>query len=110
MNSPLISLLALLVAGYICKRYLWLARRRSRLPYPPGPKPKPLIGNALQIPTQTPWLTYAKWAEIYQSDILHVEALGQHIIILNSREVVAEIMDQRAAIYSGRPSIPMYDL
>ncbi|KAF8895098.1 cytochrome P450 [Infundibulicybe gibba] len=48
--------------------------------------------------------------ETYQSDILHVEALGQHIIILNSHEAAADIMERRAANNSGRPSIPMLDL
>ncbi|KAF8895094.1 cytochrome P450 [Infundibulicybe gibba] len=110
MSSPLISLLAILVAGYLCRRYLWSTKSRSRLPFPPGPKPKPFIGNALDIPTKTPWLTYAKWSETYRSDILYVEALGNHIIILNSREAAADIMERRAAIYSDRPSIPMLEL
>ncbi|KAF8868692.1 cytochrome P450 [Infundibulicybe gibba] len=108
--NPLISLFSILVAGYICRQYLWLTKSRSRLPYPPGPKPKPLIGNALEIPTQMAWLTYAKWAETYRSDILHAEALGQHIIILNSREAAVDIMERRAANYSSRPSLPMLEL
>ncbi|KAF8872237.1 cytochrome P450 [Infundibulicybe gibba] len=110
MNGSLISLLSILVAGYICRKYLRLTKSRGRLPYPPGPKPKPLIGNALEIPTRTSWLTYAKWAETYQSDILHAEALGQHIIILNSHEAATEILERRASGYSGRPTIPMLEL
>lgn len=35
------------------------------LPYPPGPKPRPFIGNARDIPTTKPWLTYANWAKQY---------------------------------------------
>ncbi|KAF8872236.1 cytochrome P450 [Infundibulicybe gibba] len=111
MNGPgLISLLAALIAGYLCRRYLQSTRSRACFPFPPGPKPKPLIGNALQIPTQEAWITYTKWAETYQSNILHAEALGQHIIILNSLEDVTEIMEKRASKYSSRPPLPMLEL
>ncbi|KAF8869037.1 cytochrome P450 [Infundibulicybe gibba] len=110
MNNPLILLLTALVAGYICKQYLRSTKGHIRLPFPPGPKPKFLIGNSLDIPTQTAWLTYAKWTETYQSDILHAEAFGQHIIILNSLEAATDIMERRAAKYSSRPSIPMLEL
>ncbi|KAF8880416.1 cytochrome P450 [Infundibulicybe gibba] len=110
MNNTSISLLAVLVAGYIFKRYLQSTSDRHRLPFPPGPKPKPLIGNALDIPTQASWLTYTEWAKTYKSNILHVEALGQHVVILNSREDVVEIMEKRASNYSSHPIIPMIEL
>ncbi|KAF8886810.1 cytochrome P450 [Infundibulicybe gibba] len=110
INPGLASLLAALVVGHLCRRYFQSAGGRRRLPFPPGPKPKPLIGNALQIPTQEPWITYIKWAETYGSNILHAEALGQHIIILNSFEDAVEIMEKRASNYSSRPSLPMLEL
>ncbi|KAF8869909.1 cytochrome P450 [Infundibulicybe gibba] len=43
-------------------------------------------------------------------DILHAEALGQHIIILNLLEAATDIMERRAAKYSSRPSILMLEL
>ncbi|KAF8869400.1 cytochrome P450 [Infundibulicybe gibba] len=109
MDNLLISLIALLVVGYIYKRYLQHNKTRGRLPFPPGPKPTLLVGNASDIPTQKPWLVYAKWAEIYRSDILHAEAFGKHIIILNSLEAATDLMERRASNYSSRPSLPMLE-
>ncbi|KAF8895100.1 cytochrome P450 [Infundibulicybe gibba] len=110
MNSVMILSLVILAAGFIRRCYLRLTKTRGGFPLPPGPKPKHFVGNALEIPTQTAWLTYIKWAEIYQSEILHAEAFGQHIIILNSLEDATEIMERRAAKYSSRPAVPMLEL
>ncbi|KAF8880396.1 cytochrome P450 [Infundibulicybe gibba] len=98
------------LAGYVCKRYLQSVWSRSRFPLPPGPKPKSLVGNMFDIPVKSAWLTYTKWGETYGSDILHAEALGQHIIVLNSLEDAVEILERRASNYSDRPGFPMLEL
>ncbi|KAF8880397.1 cytochrome P450 [Infundibulicybe gibba] len=57
------------------------------------------------------WVTYTKWAETYGScNIIHAEAFGQHIVVLNSLEDATEIMEKRASNYSSRPPLPMLDL
>jgi hypothetical protein len=40
-------------------------RRRGGLPYPPGPRPVPLIGNLLDIPRESSWLAYTELAKKY---------------------------------------------
>ncbi|KAF8880395.1 cytochrome P450 [Infundibulicybe gibba] len=108
--SNVLILLSVVAATYVFKRYFQSAGSRNRFPLPPGPKSKPLVGNMFDIPTKFPWLTYTKWGETYESDILHVEAFGQHIIVLNSLEDAVEIMERRSSNYSDRPRIPMLEL
>ena len=36
------------------------------------------------------------------SDIIHVNALGTSMVILNSYEVATDLLDQRSSIYSSR--------
>ncbi|KAJ7689941.1 cytochrome P450 [Mycena rosella] len=77
---------------------------KSSLPLPPGPPGLPIIGNALHLPIERQWVTFAAWAKIY-GDVMHVSALGQSIIILSSPQAVTELLERRSAIYSDRPSL-----
>ena len=36
---------------------------KRRLPYPPGPKRLPIVGNLFDMPSQEEWITYRKWSE-----------------------------------------------
>ena len=80
--------------------------KRNALPLPPGPKPLPLIGNLLDIPTVHDHVTYAKWGKEY-GDVVHVSVFNKNIIILNSVSAANELLDQRSGIYSDRPYLPM---
>ncbi|KAJ7627566.1 cytochrome P450 [Mycena polygramma] len=106
-TSDIAKALAVLgITGVVLKAILDRRNSTRGLPYPPGPKPKPIIGNALDIPTSLPWLTYADWAKRY-GDIMHITILGAHIIVINSAEVASEILEKRSGNYSSRPDIPV---
>ncbi|KAF7323866.1 O-methylsterigmatocystin oxidoreductase [Mycena kentingensis (nom. inval.)] len=107
MSADLVKALAALGLTGVAIKALATWRSSTRgLPYPPGPKPKFLIGNMLDIPQTLPWLTYADWAKQY-GDIMHITILGAHIIVINSVEVATEILDKRSGNYSSRPDIPV---
>jgi hypothetical protein len=40
-------------------------RKRRGLPYPPGPRSWPIIGNLLDLPNQRPWVAYAEMSKKY---------------------------------------------
>jgi hypothetical protein len=107
MNSPsLLLALAAVIAGLTQYLYRRLKPFHRRLPLPPGPKPLPLLGNLFDIPASRDYEIYTEWGKDY-GDVVHVNMLGQHLIILNSIEAANELLDQRSAIYSDRPFIPM---
>ncbi|KAG1820513.1 cytochrome P450 [Suillus subaureus] len=74
--------------------------------YPPGPPGWPLIGNVLDMPHIKPWLTFTEWGKKY-GHISHIEVLGQHIMVLNSVETAMDMLDNKSAIYSDRPILPV---
>jgi len=101
-------------------------RTASQLLYPPGPKPLPFVGNLFDIPRKNDWLVYQEWAKTYGNylrngkrvsliwfllrvgDVVHTQALGQHIIILDSVKAAHDIFERRSADYSGRPATVMF--
>ncbi|KAF8884166.1 cytochrome P450 [Infundibulicybe gibba] len=78
----------------------------NNLPYPPGPKGLPLIGNLLNAPTEKQWLVYMEWAKTY-GDIVHFKIFDQSFVILNSLKRTTDIFDKRSSSYSSRPRMPM---
>ncbi|KAF9451579.1 cytochrome P450 [Macrolepiota fuliginosa MF-IS2] len=89
---------------------LYLRKPKQSLPLPPGPKKWPVIGNLLQLPTSFEWETYARWSEIYGSDILHVDAAGSSIIIVNSWKAAYDLFEKKSSLYSSRADNQMVAL
>ncbi|KAL1725530.1 cytochrome P450 [Schizophyllum commune] len=99
--------LSAITATFACVAYAIRRRRRHRAPLPPGPKGWPIIGNLLDIPPTYEWEKYMQWARELQTDILHIDAAGTSIIILDSYEACCDLLAQRAQYYSDRPAFPM---
>uniref|UniRef100_A0A8H7XVA8 Cytochrome P450 n=1 Tax=Psilocybe cubensis TaxID=181762 RepID=A0A8H7XVA8_PSICU len=85
---------------------------RNREPYPPGPLPKFLIGNILDMPSVDSPREFVKWEKSYNIPLLHAEVFGTHILIVNSIEDAIALFErpERASIYSDRPDLPILDL
>ncbi|KAI6006592.1 cytochrome P450 [Pisolithus orientalis] len=108
MSSPLfISTACIIGAG------LWLAiritRKKSNLPYPPGPRQLPIVGNAFDVNLKEPHITYTEWGKTY-GEIVYCHIFGQDIIIVNSGKMARTLAEGRSTIYSDRPHSPLFRL
>ncbi|EJD46840.1 cytochrome P450 [Auricularia subglabra TFB-10046 SS5] len=91
--------------------FVFVKRRLTRTahPFPPGPPPVGLAGNAKDMPTSNQWAVYKAMGDKY-GPVVHLRVFYKHFIVVNTLEVVSELFDKRSAIYSDRPSFPMLDL
>lgn len=92
--------------------------------YPPGPPGKFLIGNLKDVPSGgDQWLAYEKMSRDYGkyfvlcvltwvdavahdragSDIIHLNVLGSHMLVLNSYEAARDLLEKKGGLYSNRP-------
>ena len=96
------------------------------LPLAPGPKGYPLIGNLFDMPVDKPWVAYDKWRKTYgkilhqwlvitntiqrlniSGDMIYLNVLGQHIVILSSPTVITDLFEKRSSNYSDRKQMTM---
>ncbi|PPQ74460.1 hypothetical protein CVT24_000033 [Panaeolus cyanescens] len=98
--TALASVAGVVLAG-LCVKAL-LAKDGAHL-FPPGPKPRPIIGNLLEIPLKNASSIYLNWSKEFNSSLIHLYALGQRIIVVNGRKDADELFENRARIYSDRP-------
>ncbi|KAF9523255.1 putative monooxygenase [Crepidotus variabilis] len=96
LNSSLALILSALLIYFVR-----VSRLKKKLP--PGPRRIPLIGNAHQVPTQTPWISFARWTKRY-GDLIYLDLAGQSTLIVNSRKAAIDLLDKRSLISSDRPS------
>jgi hypothetical protein len=60
----IVDILALVSFLFVLFAFRDHQRRRGH-PYPPGPRPLPLIGNLLDIPKEYSWLTYTRLWKVH---------------------------------------------
>ena len=119
-SSQLLAASLISITVYVLLR----RKRRHPLPFPPGPKSLPVIGNLRDIPFKYQWFTYEKWGRdigkcilFFQmsivhflfigSDIVHAEFLGIHVVVLNSEKAATDLLEKRSSIYSDRFGCPL---
>ncbi|KAH9483726.1 Cytochrome P450 monooxygenase COX2 [Psilocybe cubensis] len=96
----------IIVCGIIDKAIRARRRNPRLLPRPPGPKGLPILGSALEMPREQPWLVYDQWFKVY-GDMVYFEVLGQPFLVLGSLRRTTDLFDRRSSIYSDRPRMPM---
>ncbi|KAI0047445.1 cytochrome P450 [Auriscalpium vulgare] len=92
-----------IVGGLTLALLLTLLVQYRRSPWrrvPPGPRGLPLLGNVRQLRNRR-WLFFQSRKE--HGDVVYLNVAGQPIVLLNTQEAAADLLDRRASIYSGRP-------
>lgn len=97
-----VFLLAITVLHVLTK--LWL--NRYVLPLPPGPRGLPILGNVSDMP-KPDVLECHHWFEHKKKygPISSVTTMGQTIVIINDATIALDLLRDRSAIYSSRPSL-----
>ncbi len=68
MSALLTVLLPLVLLSFTLLKFLKTVRDgKKNGPYAPGPKPKPLIGNMLDMPSKDAAQVFIQWGKKYQS-------------------------------------------
>ena len=120
------SVLVFLAVGPILVTLIQRFRRGSSSPLPPGPPKLPVIGNALNFPTDGP-AGFRDLSTRYglcscsprcspfrltplSGDVMHLDVLGQPVIVLGSHEAASDLLEKRSSNYSDRAPSPMVDM
>ena len=121
-TNPLVQGAVILASVVLFFAYSYIQdkkRNPAGLPYPPGPKGYPIIGNLFDIPNA---FIYKRFRELSRelseyrdlllrrsneslrvdSDIIHLQVFSFHLIVCNTRGVADDLLDKRSSIYSDR--------
>ncbi|PIL24685.1 cytochrome P450 [Ganoderma sinense ZZ0214-1] len=96
----LVVFLCTLVLAYLRSRVEWSARSRGS-PLPPGPRPLPFVGNMFNWP-KSDQPAGLRDLSIKYGDVLYLNVLGKHMIVLGSSSAILELLDKRSANTSSR--------
>ena len=66
MHPSALAILAVAIPTlYFVQRSILDKFRKPKIPYFPGPKPLPIIGNLLDLPESKVWLKAKEWAVVH---------------------------------------------
>ncbi|KAI0826662.1 cytochrome P450 [Trametes gibbosa] len=68
---------------------------------PPGPRPRPIIGNLFDLTLKEFWLRVASWAQEY-GNVIHLRLFNQDLVFLSSIETAVDLLEKRGAVYADR--------
>jgi hypothetical protein len=102
--TPLSAFLLIALGVVYAVTKFW--RNRNALPLPPGPKGIPILGNVNDMP-KPGVLECHHWLQHKETygPISSVTAMGQTIVIVNDATIALDLLRDRSAIYSSRPSL-----
>ncbi|KAG6888048.1 hypothetical protein C0995_010909 [Termitomyces sp. Mi166 len=94
--------LALFALFCLYKRYQDHQRANPNgLPYPPGPRPLPLLGNLFDLARKDEIAAYLRLYHKY-GDLVFLSVLGKNVLFVNSFRVANDLFEKRSANYSDR--------
>ncbi|KAJ4965656.1 hypothetical protein NE237_017505 [Protea cynaroides] len=79
-----------------------LVRVRRKLPYPPGPKGLPIVGN-MNMMDQLSHRGLAKLAKVY-GGLLHLRLGFLHMVVVSTPEMARQVLQVQDNIFSNRPA------
>lgn len=106
------GLTELLAAVMICialRSYFAKPKLPHGVQFPPGPRSLPILGSALAVDVNEPWVTYKTWGSQY-GDMVYTKLFGQENIVVNSEKIARALLENRSQNYSDRPEIATNEL
>ncbi|KAJ7117145.1 cytochrome P450 [Mycena epipterygia] len=100
----------LLVSLSLALSLHWWRHQQRTLPLPPGPRGNLFTGIKSQLPKSEPWKTYAAWGTHYGGPIISFRVYNRLTVVLNTHTAVHDLLERRAAMYSGRPMSWMFQV
>ncbi|KAJ5808623.1 hypothetical protein N7474_009892 [Penicillium riverlandense] len=109
------SLFCLIIGAFLLYAIkVLLTSNKAHGPLPPGPSPKPVVGNISDLPPRgaQDWMHWLKHKDLYGRvaksairPISSITVMGQTIVIVNDARIATELLSKRSALYSSRANL-----